>query len=103
MGYEEYPTRGTLNAAVIHNAQEEGKLLRSGFEAFAVLNGYSITLPDLSSGHIEKAIAEIKKGCIISKEGKSITMTLEEFSRVLNKICDHVDIELQYLFNEKGV
>lgn len=104
MGDERFPTWGDMLSDTIHQADNEGKLLNTGLYAFAALNGYSIIQPNWSEiKQVETALAALKQGYTISKDGKTITLSLDEFRRLQNKICDHIGTELNYLFQEKGV
>ena len=106
MGDERYPTWGAQLAETVNQANQEGELLNIGFNAFAALNGYSITFPKLPSedkGQIEQILSALKQGFSISKDGKTVTLSVDEMNRLQNKICDHIGTELNYLFQEEGV
>ena len=104
MGDERYPTWGVEFAEGIREANNEGELLNTGLYAFAILNGYSISQPNWQDiKQVEAALSALKQGYTISKDGKTISLSLDEFRRLQNKICDHIGTELNYLFQEKGV
>lgn len=104
MGDERYPTWGAEFAGAIRKANNEAELLNTGLYAFAILNGYSISQPNWQDiKQVEAALSALKQGYIISKDGKTISLSLDEFRRLQNKICDHIGTELNYLFQEKGV
>lgn len=104
MGNERYPTWGDMQSNAVTQADHEGELLNTGLFAFASLNGYSITQPNWQDmGQIEAALSALKQGYTISKDGKTISLSLDEFRRLQNKICDHIGTELNYLFQDKGV
>lgn len=106
MGEERYPTWGAELTGAMNQANQEGELLNIGFNAFAALNGYSVSFPELPSedkGQIEQVLSALKQGFSISKDGKTVTLSVDEMNRLQNKICDHIGTELNYLFQEKGV
>jgi hypothetical protein len=104
MGYARFPTWGEEITGVVNQANHEGELLNTGLYAFAILNGYSISQPNWQDiKQVEAALSALKQGYTISKNGKTISLSLDEFRRLQNKICDHIGTELNYLFQEKGV
>ena len=86
----------------VNDSINEGNLLYAGTWAFAELSGYNITPPDLhDSMYIKDAISALKAGYLIEKDGKTVTLSLEEMNRFENLLCDLVESALKYLFKEK--
>lgn len=102
MGIKNYPTKGEETASVIQQAKDEAELLNIGFGAFATLIGYSITPPQIQTpGPIEDVLSVIRQGYTISKDNSTIKLSISDMNRLQNKICEHVEIELKYLFKIK--
>ena len=106
MGVSDFRTHNdyliSKNRKVINTARKESELLSIGLAAFATLNGYQITPPDLSgSQDVSSVLYSVSNGYTISKDGQAITLSLEEMNRLQNEISDLVSVRLKYLFKEK--
>lgn len=102
MGVERYPTPIIEFKEKAEEANQEARLLNMGIYGFASLIGYSITPPPMpDSGPVQDVLSAIKQGYTLSKDGKTVSLSLDEYYRFLNKICDLVEIELKYMFKDK--
>ena len=103
MGVDRFPTQGEEMQGVLDQARQEGHLLNVGFGAFATLIGYSVTPPQLpETAHVNTMISILNQGYTLSKGGKTVSLSIAEMNRLQNRICDHIETELKYLFQEKG-
>lgn len=103
MGVDRFPTQGEEMQGVLDQARQEGHLLNVGFGAFATLIGYSVTPPQLpETAHVNTMISILNQGYTLSKDGKTVSLSIVEMNRLQNRICDHIETELKYLFQEKG-
>ena len=97
-GDDDYMTNADLFLSMVNSINENGKLLNNGFLSFAMLNGYQIDYaPVYGNNSIEKTIQNIKKYCTISKDGKSLTLSLAELDDFQNEICDYVAFRLEHM------
>lgn len=106
MCFDDFPTFADLNAHAIQTAQQEGNLLYAGLYCLATLSGYQIETPftGLSKdGKAEDLIAAIKGGFTIERNGKRISLSLEEMNNFENHLCSYVENELEFIFKMKGV
>ena len=73
-------------------------LLDNGFFSFAKLSGFQIdvaSMPDKCS--VKKLFQNMKEYCTIGRNGKSITMSMEELNAFENELCDYVEFRLQHM------
>ena len=105
MCYDDFPTIADLNIHAIQTAQKEGNLLYTGLCCLATLSGYQISsLFDRleSVCLVSDAIDSIKNGFTIERDGKRVSLSIEEMNAFENHICSIVDNELQFLFKLNG-
>lgn len=97
MGYSEHKNEWDMFVTTLSKAKQEGAMLEAGIKLFADCNGFTITnpfngLPKTQS--VEIGITAIKKGYLISKEGKSINLSVEDMNHLINDISDYVEYRL---------
>lgn len=87
---------------MVDDVQLEGFLLYTGLSAYAELAGYTITAPPLMEGRsFEEIFTDMKNGYQISKDGKTIAMSMAEMNRFENEVFDFVELKFKHLFKEK--
>lgn len=97
-GDDDYMTNTDLILGTMQKTNAEGNLLLTGFLAFARLNDYQVDFnPIYGTGSIETVFENMKKHCIISKEGRSVTFSLEQLNQFENEICDYVAFRLDHI------
>lgn len=96
LGYDDHMTNKEQFFHVIHNAETEAQLLDNGFMSFALLSGFDVDIsPVKECDNVYEAIDNIKNYCTIERDGKSITLDLQEFRDFENELCDYIEFRLQ--------
>lgn len=103
LGYTNYKNSAEQFAQIINEVRSETELLHTGLCAFAKLNGYTISFPNFhGKGDISNVLKEIKEGCHICKDGKNLTLSIDELNRFENELNDFVELKLKHLFAERS-
>ena len=109
-GFDDLPTKKDWyesqrkSRVALLEGQAQAELLEVGARSFAELNGYTVMAPNIDGiKDAEKVVKELKKGYRIEKEGKHVSLSLEEMNHFENLLCDLTDQAFKYLFKERGV
>lgn len=95
--YNEDMTEADKFRRVLQEAQKEGTILDNALIGLLSLSGYSITPAHKHTQGLESFIKAITSGYVISRDGQSIQLDSGQFNSFGNKICDLVDLEMQYM------
>lgn len=103
MGETDFRTDAERFRTAIQEVQLENDYMFAGLSLLAKLSGYAIEPPQLNGVHdAEAAIAAVKAGYFIEKDGASITLSLEEMNALENHVVNMVEAQLDFLFKLKG-
>lgn len=97
MGYDDYKNTAEKNNAIIRQAQHEGTLLEAGLRFISSLSGFEISgpferIPQLVP--VEELLTQFNEGFIVTKEGESCRLTIDEMVQLENDVCDYVEYRL---------
>ena len=84
-----YPSESVKFASVIEETQIEGLYIKQALEALLRLNGYEPTFATFE-GHmsIEECFSKIKNNLSVTKDGKKITLTVDQVNTLGNIVND---------------
>lgn len=113
LGYDDFMTDAELTAFVLAGAQSAesgaenpalgGTALDAAMLLFGQLSGFQISLwrnRIATVNDIEQAVDAIRQGCVVSRDGKSVEIDINEWSSLANEICDLVEFKLQRRINQ---
>lgn len=96
LGYSDIKLNRDLFISEIQKAETESQLLDNGLLSFTQLSGFTVDFSPID-GSIEEIIHSIESHCTISKDDKSITLSLEDLRHFENEICDYVEFRLLHM------
>ena len=98
LGYDDSMTTAEQFSNAIQTANEEATLLHQGFMSFAQLSGFQIDVaPIAGNDTLEKTFQNMKEHCTISRDGKSVTLSLSELNAFENELCDYIEFRLLHM------
>jgi len=98
LGYDDYMTFSDQLTGVIRETNREAELLHTGFFSFAQLSGFKIDVaPITGTGSLEKTFQNMKEYCTISRDGKSVTLSMAELNSFENELSDYIELRLRYM------
>lgn len=98
LGYDDYPTFADQLNGFVNKTNHEGNLLFTGFASFAQLNGYKVEIsPIVGNKSLDVIFHNMKEFCTISRDGKSITLSLAELNSFENELREYVELRLKYM------
>ena len=77
------------------------KYLHDSFISLAQLSGFRFEFPEEASTW-ENYFHSIKEACTISRNDKSITLSLEELNDLENEIVDYIEFRLTHIMNKSA-
>ena len=95
LGYDDYPTTADLLASVLDTAKQENDIMTSALFSLAKLSGFSIEPTERSDNSVESYLKAIKKAVTFSRDGKSVSFSLEDLNDFENEICDYIEMRLK--------
>lgn len=108
LGYDDYMTDAELMAFVLAGAESAksgseipalgGTALDASMYLMSQLSGFKLSLwrNRLDDARdVEQAVNEIKRGCIVSRDGKSAEIDIDKWSEIANEVCDFIEFKLQ--------
>ena len=98
LGYDDYMTFSDQLTGVIRETNKEAELLHNGFFSFARLSGFQIDVaPIAGTDSLEETFQNMKEYCTISRDGKSVTLSMAELNNLENELCDQIETRLRYM------
>ena len=97
----EYKSNADKFKRIIQETQEEGTLLENGIKSFLNLNGYELVINRPNDNSVESIVKNLNRLYTITNHEKEITLGHKDFNLFANKICDLVDLEMQYMMKDK--
>ena len=104
LGYDDYmtiadqPTLADQLTEVIRETDREATLLHNGLLSFAQLSGFQIDFhPITGTDSLATTFQNIKEHCTISRDGKSVTLSMTELNNLENELCDQIETRLRYM------
>ncbi len=103
LGIARYKSESLRVSEWIRTEAKESKYLFTGLSAFATLNGYIISPPQLEAdcSDIANAVMTEKRGYEIKKDSQSVELSIKEFRQFEKEVCDFVELKLKHLLQEK--
>lgn len=98
LGYDDYMTFADQLTGVIRETDKEAALLHNGLLSFAQLSGFQIDFhPITGTDSLATTFQNIKEHCTISRDGKSVTLSMTELNNLENELCDQIETRLRYM------
>ena len=98
LGYSDAMTNADLLIDEIQKANEEAYLLHNGFSSFAKLSGFQIDFaPIVGNPSIEENFRNMHEYCTITRDGKSVTLSMSELNDFENELCDYIQLRLFHM------
>ena len=104
MGYDDYMTEDDLLNGEIGRLKSRNDLMHNGIYSFLQLIGcnleetFNFSLQDCKEASAEEITNRITNaGYIINYDGKSISMSLDEFNSFTREISDYIAFRLQHM------
>ena len=98
LGYDDYMTFSDQLTGVIRETNREAELLHTGFFSFAQLSGFKIDVaPFPGTGSLEETFRNMKEYCTISRDGKSVTLSMADLNSFENELSDYIELRLRYM------
>ena len=105
MGLDDDKTVNEKNARIVSTAQAEGDTLWKCMISMSELRGFSIR-PNLENqtGKIplDELLHFVCHSYIISRDGKSATLNVNEFNELENEICDYIEMRLSRIIKNQN-
>ncbi|MBQ9003836.1 MAG: helix-turn-helix transcriptional regulator [Eggerthellaceae bacterium] len=112
MGYDDFKTDAELTAFVLAGVESAksgseipalgGTALDASMFLLSQLSGFKLSLWRNRMGgtnDVEYVVEQIKRGCIVSRDGKSAEIDIDRWSEISNEVCDLVEFLLQREIN----
>ena len=97
LGYSDIKTNKEKFFVGIQELETETQLLDNGLYSFTQVSGFTVDISPMD-GSIDEILHSIKSHyCTISKDDKSITLSLEDLRHFENEICDYVEFRLLHM------
>lgn len=97
-GDDDYMTNAALLANVFNNGYKESELLTAALSAFVKLGEYHVEMsPIYDTYDVDTALKNMKEFLTISKDGKSITFSVQELNAFENELFDYFEFRLQHI------
>ena len=98
MDGEGHPTQHDQMVDMLTNSRFDGARLDSSLYLLGKASHYEVSLwyerlPEVCEA--EQTIDELKEGCIITKDGKSVSISCDKWRSISNEVCDFVAFLLQ--------
>lgn len=93
LGKDDSMTHLEKSRSAILDARREGALLDGGFRLLAELAGFSIEDP-IMGDEIEEVVANLHEGMLVSRNGQSTRLTIEQLNRIENQVLDFAEFLL---------
>lgn len=108
MGYDDFKTDAELVAFMLAGVESAksgseapalgGTALDASMYLMGQLSGFELSLWRNrldDARNVEQAVDEIKRGCIVSRYGKSAEIDIDRWGEIANEVCDFVKFKLQ--------
>ena len=98
LGYDDYMTHKEYLAAQYRKGMSEAEALESAFFSLASLSGFEIAPTDPATDKKpENIVNAIQAGFTISRDGKSVTLSLSDLNALENELCDYLEFRLLHI------
>lgn len=98
LGYDDAMTTAEQFSNAIQTMNEEGELLHRGFMSFAKLSGFNVDVAPIAGNKtLEETFQNMKEHCTITRDGKSVTLSLSELNAFENELCDYIEFRLLHM------
>ena len=98
LGYDDAMTTAEQFSNAIQTMNEEGELLHRGFMSFAKLSGFNVDVAPIAGNEtLEETFQNMKEHCTITRDGKSVTLSLSELNAFENELCDYIEFRLLHM------
>lgn len=97
LGYEEHATQKEELLHKVEKLNENGSLLWKGFLSFASLSGFHTEIASIPGEKFMDTFKNMKEYCTISRDGKSITLSMAELNSFTEELCDYVEFRLTHM------
>lgn len=98
LGYDDAMTTAEQFSNAIQTMNKEGELLHRGFMSFAKLSGFNVDVAPIAGNEtLEETFQNMKEHCTITRDGKSVTLSLSELNAFENELCDYIEFRLLHM------
>lgn len=103
MGYDDYMTMADYLLAVTAQCQAEKQVMNTAFFGLARLCGFSMELNRkyYDGNSLEGLFQTIKSAVTFSRDGMSVTLSLEDINEIENELCDIVEARLKRMLKKQ--
>lgn len=98
LGYDDHMTDAEILLDSIQTAKKENDLLHQGFFSFTQLSGFKIDIASINKTEtVENILQTMKEYCKISRDGKSVSFSIDDLNSFENEICDYIELRLLHM------